>query len=73
MWNENSSDGLRGREDVGVIAQEVQQILPSAVEEGSDGYLKVKYHRLIPLLLESVKDLQAENKILKERMDSAGL
>ena len=73
MWNENSSDGLRGREDVGVIAQEVQQILPSAVEEASDGYLKVKYHRLIPLLLESVKDLQAENKILKERMDSAGL
>jgi hypothetical protein len=73
MWNENSSDGLRGREDVGVIAQEVQQILPSAVEEGSDGYLKVKYHRLIPLLLESVKDLQAENEILKERMDSADL
>ena len=73
MWNENSSDGLRGREDVGVIAQEVQQILPSAVEEGSDGYLKVKYHRLIPLLLESVKDLQVENQKLQDRLNSAGL
>ncbi|MGB6653960.1 MAG: DUF3300 domain-containing protein [Xanthobacteraceae bacterium] len=31
---------------VGVIAQEVQQVVPQAVERGSDGYLRVHYDRL---------------------------
>lgn len=31
---------------VGVIAQEVQQLIPQAVERGSDGYLRVHYDQL---------------------------
>jgi hypothetical protein len=31
---------------VGVIAQEVQQVVPQAVTRGNDGYLRVNYDRL---------------------------
>jgi hypothetical protein len=31
---------------VGVIAQEVQNVVPAAVTRGSDGYLRVRYDRL---------------------------
>jgi len=49
--------------DVGVIAQEVQEALPSAVVEREDGYLAVNYDKIIPLLIESIK-------ILKEELDT---
>ena len=31
---------------VGVIAQEVQSVMPGAVTRGADGYLRVDYHKL---------------------------
>ncbi|MFZ3357182.1 MAG: tail fiber domain-containing protein, partial [Xanthobacteraceae bacterium] len=31
---------------VGVMAQEVQQVMPQAVERGADGYLRVHYEKL---------------------------
>ena len=56
------------KNDVGVIAQEVLQIMPEVVAERTDGYLAVKYERLIPLLIEAIKSLhdkveKLENKI----------
>lgn len=51
--------------DVGVVAQEVQKILPSAVVEREDGYLAVNYDKLIPLLIESVKTLKEEVDMIK--------
>lgn len=53
-WNEQAT---RDGEDVGVIAQEVQKLFPSAVKESSDGYLKVEYSKVIPLLIECIKEL----------------
>jgi hypothetical protein len=41
----------------GVIAQEVQRVLPEAVSE-HDGILWVKYAEIIPLLIEATKDLK---------------
>ena len=66
-------------EDTGVIAQEVETIdLPGVTVTRESGYKGVKYERLIPLLLESIKSLQEtyikqqnqinqlmENKLLK--------
>lgn len=40
-----------GNDVAGVIAQNVQEALPGAVREGSDGFLSVDYNQLIALLL----------------------
>jgi len=54
------------KEDVGVIAQELQEVLPEAVAKREDGSLAVKYERIVPLLIEAIKELSAEIKILKK-------
>lgn len=53
------------KHDVGVIAQEVEAVLPEIVAENSDGIKAVKYERLVALLIESVKELKAEVDALK--------
>ena len=53
---------------VGVIAQEVEAVLPEAVETGADGYKSVNYSNITPLLIEAVKELKAENDELKKEM-----
>jgi len=60
-----------GREGAGVIAQEVQEVLPSAVKEhavlnGDGEYLIVEYDQLTALLIESIKELKAEIDDLKK-------
>jgi hypothetical protein len=60
-------------DDVGVIAQEVQKVIPSAVKERHDGYLKVDYTRLVPLLLESIKELSQKIEILEEKSHTHGI
>ena len=69
-WNENQSD-FEGH-DVGVIAQEIKEVLPEVVTERKDGYLAVRYEKLVPLLIEGIKELtdrveklEEENKKLK--------
>ena len=68
-WSDDAPSDLSGKKDVGVIAQDIQKILPEAVEEKENGDLTVKYHRIIPLLIESIKELSEENKALKSRLD----
>ena len=65
LWNSKADNKTNGKHDVGVIAQEVEKIVPSAVKEEND-YLKVEYHKIIPLLIESVKELSKENENLKQ-------
>ena len=66
-WNKIAQEMYPERTmlDVGIIAQEVKEIVPSAVVEREDGYLAVKYDKLIPLLIEAVKALKAEIEIMK--------
>jgi hypothetical protein len=46
------------KHDVGVIAQEVEAVLPELVSTREDGYLAVKYEKLVALLIEAVKEQQ---------------
>jgi hypothetical protein len=60
-WIESDLHPYHG-EDTGVIAQEVETInLPGVAVTRESGYKGVKYERLIPLLLESIKSLQETN------------
>jgi len=82
-WNEtaNKLAGFdRNQSMVGVFAQDVESVLPEAVKrapfdnDGSDGslsgenYLTVQYEKLVPLLIESIKELKAEIEELKGRL-----
>lgn len=56
-----------GEKDVGVIAQEVREVLSPAVHEGKDGFLKVDYGRLTCLLVNAIQELKAEVEHLKQK------
>jgi len=69
-WNDKSPGWARQRgHDVGVVAQEVQKIHPEIVEERKNGYLGVDYKRLVPLLIQSVKELKQEIDEIKQKCD----
>jgi len=69
-WNDKSPGWAKERgHDVGVIAQEVQKVLPEVVVERKSGYLGVDYKRLIPLLVESIKELKQEVENLKKKVN----
>jgi hypothetical protein len=67
-WNnlDEPEDGYFVRKhDVGVIAQEIEKVLPEVVGTREDGIKAVKYDRIIPLLIEAIKELKAEVDALK--------
>ena len=69
-WNDKSPGWAQERgHDVGVIAQEVQKVVPEIVVERKSGYLGVDYKRLVPLLIESVKELRQEVNDLKKKVN----
>ena len=53
--------------DIGVIAQEIQKILPQAVIERDNGYLGVNYEKIIPLLIEAIKELSVKVNRLENK------
>jgi hypothetical protein len=55
----------------GVIAQEVEQVLPEVVMENENGTKSVAYGNMVALLIEAVKEQQNEINILKEKINNA--
>ena len=56
--------------EIGVIAQDVEKVLPELVSTNEQGYKSVDYTKLTPVLIEAVKELKAENELLKQRLDA---
>jgi len=61
--------GYISKREVGVSAQEVQSILPEVVVPApiDQKYLTIHYERLVPLLIEAIKELKWEIEVLKNK------
>jgi hypothetical protein len=57
------------RPEIGVVAQEVEKVLPMLVHEDPEGYKSVAYGNMVGLLIEAVKELSAEVKALKAELN----
>ena len=66
-FNETGRDlKLPAGKQLGVSAQQVQEIFPEAVAvRPTDEYLTVKYEKLVPVLIEAIKELKEEIESLK--------
>jgi len=62
-WNFDSA------KQIGVIAQEVEKILPELVKTDNDGYKAVSYEKFTPVLIEAIKEQQKEIEVLKSEIE----
>ncbi|UCC45437.1 MAG: tail fiber domain-containing protein [Candidatus Zixiibacteriota bacterium] len=70
-WHSDESDEMRlpkGRQ-IGVIAQEVERVLPEVVNTPDDGYKSVDYGKLTAVLIEAVKEQQQTIDELKAQLE----
>jgi len=63
-WEKDGSAGA------GVIAQEVEAVLPSAVRTDASGMKSVEYDQLIGVLIEAIKEQQAEIDALQQEIEA---
>ncbi len=64
-WVEKEEVHGNSGHDIGVIAQEIEKILPDVVTTRDNGYKAVKYEKIVPLLIEAIKDLSKQVDGLK--------
>jgi hypothetical protein len=55
------------KNDIGVIAQEIESVIPEAVATRTDGYKAVRYELIVPLLIQAIKEQQAQIDALKKQ------
>jgi hypothetical protein len=68
-WNATARESKpnRTRREAGVIAQQVEKVLPEVIETRLDGYKAVDYEKLVPLLIEAIKELSDKVDRLENR------
>ena len=68
-WKEENKieHGYEGN-DVGVIAQEIEAVLPQLVQTRDNGYKAVKYDKLVALLIQGMKEQQSQIEELKAKI-----
>ncbi len=63
QWNANLNKG--DAQQIGFVAQEVEAIFPELVTTDANGMKSVAYQNVVPVLVEAIKELKAENEALK--------
>ena len=66
-WKESDSI-LDIKEDIGFIAQDVQEVIPELVRENEDGKLSMRHQGVIPILVEAIKEQQKQINKLEEQI-----
>ena len=56
------------KQDIGMIAQEVEKILPEIVADREDGYKAIKYERVVAVLVEAVKELYEKVEVIETKI-----
>ena len=67
-WNDNADELQQSLPNVGVIAQDVEKVLPQLVTDRDNGFKGVDYAKLTGLLIEAVKDQQKQIDELKSKL-----
>jgi len=57
------------KHDVGVIAQEIEEVLPEVVRDRDDGFKAVQYEKMVPLLIQAIKEQQNQIDELKDKLN----
>jgi hypothetical protein len=69
-WNEKSTELQQEKgHDVGLIAQEVEKVLPEIVQIRKDGIKAIQYEKVVPLLVEAIKEQQVTIENLTKRIE----
>ena len=69
-WNDDVNEVTKSTPKTGLIAQEVQQVLPQVVIERPDGFLALDYSKMVGLLVEAIKEQQIQIDQLKAQIGS---
>jgi hypothetical protein len=70
-WNEDAKEKYQKDvdvRDVGIIAQQVQVVLPEVIKTREDGTLAVDYSKMVPLLIEAIKELTSKVEDLQNQL-----
>ena len=67
-WNENADELQKSLPNVGVIAQDVEKVLPQLVHDRENGFKGVDYAKLTGLLIEAIKEQQKQIDELKSKL-----
>jgi len=59
-----------GKKSIGVVAQELETVLPELIHTGSDGFKSVSYGNIVGLLIEAIKDQQSQIDNLKDKLSN---
>ena len=59
-WNDDVNEVTKAAPKTGLIAQEVQSVLPEVVKEKEDGYLGLDYAKMMGLMVEAIKEQQLQ-------------
>ena len=58
------------QKEIGVLAQDLEEVLPEVVNTDNQGYKSVQYSKLVAVLIEAIKELEVENKTLKASVNN---
>lgn len=64
----NFKADVTGKKKYGLIADELQVEFPELVSVGEDGYLRVSYDSVVPILLEALKQQKKDIELLKKEV-----
>jgi len=75
-WNDDLIEAQGGEDgyfvrkhDTGIIAQDVEKVLPEVVAERNDGYLAVKYEKLAGLIIQAINELADQVDDIKKKLE----